>query len=119
MKKPAEFIITYRCEECQTESMYTENDEAYCRYCDKPSQMTVISKAALTPELLEQRLKEMSDRIFSNLQSAYKSLTESETKTTPEGVDAEKELLMILAKAKAFRESIQKLELKDPETPAE
>jgi hypothetical protein len=40
-------------------------------------------------------------------------MTEEDKKQFPEGVDPEKEILLLLEKAKKFKEKVQSLELKD------
>ena len=85
-----------------------------CRYCDEPTEMKLISKEKITPDLIEKRLKASTERMLSNLQSAFESMTE-EDKAAFGDQDAEKEMLLLLAKAKELKEKITQLKLEDPE----
>lgn len=108
-------MMIYKCSVCRKESGYADNDTAECRYCDEKTEMTLVSKQEITPEVMAARLKELTDNMFSNLHSAFESMTEEDKANFPEGKDAEKEMLLLLAKAKSLKEKIQSLELKDPE----
>src|SRR5687767_4681741 len=66
-----EFMIIYMCAECHQDSGFTEHDKPICRYCDSKTEMTLISKVKITPEVMAERLKTVTDRMFSNLQSAF------------------------------------------------
>ena len=63
---------------------------------------------------MEAQLKASVQRMFSNLQSAFESMTD-EDKAAFGDKDAEKEMLLLLAKAKQFKENIDQLNLKEPE----
>jgi hypothetical protein len=51
------------------------------------------------------------ERTFKNLQAAFESMTE-EDKAAFGDTDAEKEMLLLLARTKELKEKIDKLELK-------
>lgn len=104
MKKTV-YVLTGQCNSCGLDSMFPEEAELKCNYCGS-MELKISERKEATAQLLEQRLKELSDRMFSNLQSAYDSMTEEDKAAFPEGKDAEKELLMLLEKAKKFKESI-------------
>jgi len=113
-KKKPRFMMIYRCASCGMDSGFTEKEKPVCRYCDVKKDMTLISKKEITPEVMAERLKELSDRMFSNLRSAFESMTEEDKVAFPEDEDPEKMMLTLLAKAKKFKEDVEKLELKQP-----
>jgi len=117
MKKemPPKFMMIYLCSSCGLESGYTENDKPVCRYCDATTSMKLISKQELTPEVMAARLKKVTDNMLFNLQSAFESMTEDDKKLFPQDKDAEKEMLLLLDKAKKFKDDVQSLELKKQE----
>jgi hypothetical protein len=112
-KSKPEFMIIYQCAECNLESGYTELDKPVCRYCDTKTVMTIISKEKLTAEVMAARLKKVTDSMVSNLVSAFESMTENDKKLFSDGDDPEKEMLLLLEKAKKFKDDVQALELKD------
>jgi hypothetical protein len=114
-KKKPRYMMTYLCASCNMDTAVTENDKPFCRYCDKKTVMTLISKKEITPEVVAERLKTVSDRMFSNLRSAYDSMTDEEKAPLPGDIDPEKMMLNLLAKAKKFKEDIQKIKLRQPE----
>ena len=115
-KRPKpEFMIIYMCAECHQDSGFTELDRPICRYCDTKTEMTLVSKVKITPEVMAARLKTVTDRMFSNLQSAFESMTDEDKKHFSPDEDPEKEMLLLLDKAKKLKDDIQSLELKAPE----
>lgn len=112
-KKKPRFMMTYLCASCNMDSAVTENDQPFCRYCDKKTKMTLISKKEITPEVIADRLKTVTDRMFNNIRSAYESMTEEE-KAPIGDIDPEKMMFDALARAKKFKEDIQNLRLKKP-----
>ena len=70
--------MIYRCIKCGLESGYTELDAPSCRYCDESTEMTLISKDPLTPELMANRLKTLADNMMKNLESAYETFSDEE-----------------------------------------
>jgi len=117
MKKeiPPKFMLIYLCASCGLESGFTEQDNPVCRYCDKKTKMELISKQELSTEVMAARLKTVTDRMFSNLQSAFESMTEEDKELFSEELDPEKEMLLLLDKVKKLKDDIQSLELKAPE----
>ncbi len=110
----AEYMMIYVCSTCGLDSAFTETEKPVCRYCDEPTEMKLISKEKITPELIEKRLKASTERMLSNLQSAFESMT-VEDKAAFGDQDAEKEMLLLLAKAKELKEKIAQLKLEDPD----
>jgi hypothetical protein len=76
--------------------------------------MKLISKEKITPEVIEKRLKASTERMLFNLKSAFQTMTD-EDKAAFGGEDLEKEMLLLLAKAKELKENIAKLNLDDQE----
>ena len=114
MKQKPKYLITYQCKTCGQKSSFADLQEVHCRYCDESVGLIEISKEEITPELMEQQMKASVERMFTNLQLAFESMTE-EDKAAFGDKDAEKEMLLVLAKAKKFKEDIEKLKLKRPE----
>ena len=108
-------MIVYLCTSCGLESGYTEQDRPECRYCETKTTMTLVSKQELSPEVMAARLKTVTDNMMANLVSAFESMTDEDKKYLSEDEDPEKEMLLLLEKAKKFREDVQALELKAPE----
>ena len=102
-------MMIFQCESCGLDSGYTEKDKKVkCRYCEEPTKMKLISKQPLTEEVMANRLKTITDRLFTNLQSAYNSLPDEERNLVSEsGSDLESELLNMLGKAKKIKEDIE------------
>lgn len=111
-KKKPRFMMTYLCASCNMDSAVTENDRPFCRYCDKKTEMTLVSKKIVTPEVIADRLRTVTDRMFNNMRSAYESMTEEE-KMPIGDTDPEKMMLNALARVKKFKEDIQNLRLKN------
>jgi hypothetical protein len=114
MNNRPQYLITYQCKSCGEQSRFVENEEPYCRNCQKAEDMEEILKEEITPELMEEQLKSSMERTFKNLQSAFESMTD-EDKAAFGDADAEKEMLMLLARAKKLKEHIDQLNLKEPE----
>src|SRR5438309_5212923 len=113
MKKKPKYMMVYRCLNCGLDSGYTENEKPVCRHCEDRQEMKLISRKEITAKVMSDRLNELSERMYSNLQSAFEKMTDEDKQSFPKGMDAEQQMLMILAKAKKFKEHIQKLELGD------
>lgn len=115
-KKPKpRYMVIYRCNSCKQESGFTELDEPACRYCDAKGSMELVSKKELTPEVMAARLKEVSDNMMKNLESAFQVMPDLEKDVLGDNTDAEEEMLKLLARVQKFRDQIQKLELRDPD----
>jgi hypothetical protein len=111
-KKKAKYILVYSCQTCGMESGYTELDKPLCRYCDKETVLSVVSKEKLTIEAIAKRLEASADNMMKNLRGAYDSMPEELKKNASKEFDPEKELLKSMAKAKSFNENLLKLKLK-------
>ena len=98
--------MTYRCNLCGNDSSFAETDEATCRYCETPSVMTLVLKQEATPQLMEERIKALSESMLTNLQEAYQNLSTEDMANFPADKDPEKELLLLLAKLKNLKEKI-------------
>ena len=73
--------------------------------------------------MLEARLRQSTENMFSNLLAAYESMSEEDKKNYFAGdTDAEKEMLLLLDKAKKFKDQIRDLNFRkseDSETQAQ
>jgi len=58
------------------------------------------------------RLKEVTDRMMSNLISAYERLPKYDENIVAEGKDAEIELLRLMDKAKKLKDKVRKLDIR-------
>jgi len=94
------------------ESGYTELDKPLCRYCDKETPLTIVSKEKITIEAITKRLKAAADNMMTNLRGAYDSMPEEMKKNATKEFDPEKELLKSMAKTKSLNENLAKLKLK-------
>lgn len=101
------------------DSSYSEIEAPACRYCEHATTMTEILRQEITPELMEERIKALSASMLNNLQQAYQHLTEDDKANFPEGQDAEKEMLMLLAKVKNLKDKIDGIQLTDPDAKKE
>lgn len=107
-------MVIYRCKACKLESGYTELDVPKCRYCEEETSMELISKQELTPEVMADRLKAVSDSMMKNLESAYQSMPDDKD-LMGDDKDAEEEMLKLLAMMQKLRNQIHNLELKNPD----
>jgi hypothetical protein len=115
-RKQPKYIIVYCCQTCGIESGYTELDKPLCRYCDKVTPLTLLSKEKITIEAISKRLSYVADNLTKNLKMGYDSLPEELKKDATEEYDAEKELLKLMAKAKSLQEKTDNLKLKKPKS---
>ncbi len=115
----AKYMVIYSCTACGQESGMTEQDAPHCYTCEATESLVELSRREITPEVIEERLRKASDSMFLNLLSAFENMAEEDKKAFPEGSDAEKEMLLLLDKAKKYRDSIHNLELKEPGTDQE
>ena len=92
----------------------TELKEPMCFYCEEasPSDLVLISQKPLTPEVMAERLKTVTDNMMKNLQLAFESRPDDDDLTNETGIDAEHELLKIMAMAQDLKEKVQSLELR-------
>ncbi len=109
-------MVIYQCLNCGKESGYTELDSPKCRYCGFNTSMVEISRKKFTAEVMAARLKQLTDSMFKNLQSAFEVMTDEDKKHFPDDMDPEKEMLLLLEKAKKLKENVQNLELKEPDS---
>jgi hypothetical protein len=94
------------------ESGYTELDKPRCRYCDKETTLTLVSKNELTIENISIRLSAVADNLMKNLQEGYAIMPEELKKNATKEFDPEKELLKSMANAKSLNENLVKLKLR-------
>lgn len=118
-KKKPEFINVYYCPECDMDFSYVDDDQPYCRVCDKETNMTFVEKIKITPQVIADRIKASTDRMYNALRAAYDARGEDFDAAYPDTEDPEKMMLNLLAKAKKFKEKIDNLELKDGENVAD
>jgi predicted ATP-dependent serine protease len=109
-----EYLITYQCQSCGERSAFADEMAPNCRHCDEETHLHEVQRQKITPELMEKQLRESAQRMMNSLQSAFESMTE-EDKAAFGDVDAEKEMLLIMARAQKLKEEIEKLKLKKPE----
>ena len=69
--------------------------------------MKLVSKQEITPEVMAARLKTLTNSMFSNLQMAFETMTDEDKARFPKGEDPEKQMLLLLAKAKKLKEKIK------------
>lgn len=108
-KSQPRYLIIYVCQSCGQDCGYTEREKPKCRFCGKTTGLSVVSKQRITRKVMMARLKEVTDRMMSNLTSAYEGLPKYDENIVAEGKDAETELLKIMEKAKQLRDKVQKL----------
>jgi DNA-directed RNA polymerase subunit RPC12/RpoP len=113
-KQKPHYLILYKCNACGQESGFTELDVPQCRYCKSNAQMQEISKQELTPEVMAARLKAVTNNMMKNMESAFQTLPDLDKDVMGENVDAEEEMLKLMAKIQKLRDQIQGLELRDP-----
>ena len=109
-----QFMMVYRCTKCGQESGMTEFREPTCYYCDDatgPEDLELVSQKLLTPEVMTERLKTVTDNMMKHLRMAYDERPEDDISADSD-VDAELELLKIMAMAKELSEKVQNLDLK-------
>ncbi|HUR29987.1 MAG TPA: hypothetical protein VMZ69_01075 [Saprospiraceae bacterium] len=114
-KEIPKFMMVYRCQKCGQESGMTELKEPVCFYCEEakdPSDFVLVSQKPLTPEVMAERLKTVTDNMMKNLQLAFESRPDDDDVTGETGIDAEHELLKIMAMAKELKDKVQSLELR-------
>ena len=115
-KKPIpKYLIIYKCQHCGEDCGYTENEKPRCRFCNKADRLVVLSRQKITPEVMAARLKAVSDRMMSHLESAYEQVPRHEDNIVAEGKDAENDLLKLMALAKNLRDKLHNLQLKKPD----
>ncbi len=119
MKEKPKFMLIYRCIKCGLESGYTELDAPSCRYCDESTEMTLVSKDPITPELMANRLKTLADNMMKNLQSAYETFSDEEKQMLDAAEanaekEAEAELMDLMVHAEKLKQMLSELNLKDP-----
>lgn len=105
-KNKPQFMITYQCGQCGMDFAIGELQKPKCFYCEATENHTVIKKQKLTPEVMAERLKLVTDRMMENLKKAYE--------VKPDDMD-EEELLETMGKAKDLRDRVQKMKFKEPE----
>ena len=108
-------MMIYRCTKCGQESGMTELKEPMCYYCEEatdPSDLVLVSQKILTPEVMAERLKAVTDNMMKNLRLAYEARPDDDGSDSESGIDAEHELLKIMAMAKDLSDKVQSLEIK-------
>jgi hypothetical protein len=108
-KSPPKYLIVYKCNTCGQDCGYTEKQKPRCRFCGNPKNLSIVSKQRITPEVMAARLKEVTDRMMSNLISAYEQLPKTQENIVAEGKDAEIEMLKLMDKAKKFKDKVDRL----------
>lgn len=112
-KNLPQFMMVYRCTKCGQESGMTELKEPSCYYCDEasPADLELISQKLLTPEVMTERLKTVTDNMMKHLRLAYEARPEDDEVSNDSEMDAEHELLKIMAMAKELSDKVQSLDL--------
>ena len=92
----------------------TELKEPACYYCDEATSedLELISQKLLTPEVMTERLKTVTDNMMKHLRLAYEARPEDDEVVGESEMDAEHELLKIMAMAKELSDKVQSLDLK-------
>lgn len=94
---------------------YVDDDKPYCRVCDKETNMTFVEKIKITPQVIADRIKASTDRMYAALRELYEARGDDFDAAYPDTEDPEKMLLNLLAKAKKFKEGVDDLEFKEPD----
>jgi hypothetical protein len=109
-KEKPQFMVIYQCLKCGFDFGITEQDKPKCFYCDSTEGYIEIERKKLTPEVLAERMKLVTDRMMENLQKAYKVRPKKANRKSDK--DSEKELLEVMQKAKDLKQGIDSLKLK-------
>jgi hypothetical protein len=115
MTNKVKYLVIYRCSNCGEESSFTDIDQPSCKYCEKETTMELVSQQEITPQLMEERIKALSESMLNNLQQAYQSMTSEDSAKSPEGRDAEKEMLLLLARVKSLKDKIGEMNFEEDE----
>lgn len=113
-KQIPQFMMVYRCTKCGQESGMTELREPTCYYCDEatgPQDLELVSQKLLTAEVMTERLKTVTDNMMKHLRMAYDERPADDVSADSD-IDAEHELLKIMAMAKELSEKVHNLDLK-------
>ena len=113
-KNLPQFMLVYRCKKCGQESGMTELKEPACYYCDEATadDLELVSQKLLTPEVMTERLKTVTDNMMKHLRLAYEARPGDDEIPGDSEMDAEHELLKIMAMAKELSDKVQSLDLK-------
>jgi hypothetical protein len=113
MTNKVKYLMIYRCSNCGEESSFTDIDQPSCQYCNHATTMEIVSQQEITPQLMEEKIKALSETMLNNLQQAYQSMTAEDRAKFPEGRDAEKEMLLLLARVKNLKDKIEEMKIED------
>ena len=98
-------MITYLCGKCGMDFAVSDAMVPKCFYCGAKTGYRLIKKQKITPQVIAERLKRVTDRMMENLRKAYG--------VRPADFDEDK-LLAAMAKADKLRKNVQGLKLKQP-----
>ena len=105
-KKKNEYMITYLCKKCGFDFAVTEKQKPKCFYCDSKANFKIIKKQKITPRVIADRLKLVTDRMMDNLKKAYAEGTKQEK------FEEEGDLLEVMKSAKELKGKVQSLKIK-------
>jgi hypothetical protein len=94
-----EFMVSYLCTACSTDSAFPDGIEPICYVCESSEHLKEIKRLVMTPELMMERVQLLNERMMENLVKAY----DEQKRNGFEDVE-EKELLDLLAKAKSLHQ---------------
>lgn len=103
MKSEPKFMIIYLCSNCGLDFGRHELEAPVCFNCGAAEDHTVISRQELTPEVIAERVKLTSNRMYENLQKAWDTRPD-EIRNDPK---KEKEFIELLKQAKELRDKTQ------------
>ncbi len=99
------YLMTYLCHVCRVDFAVADTQDPVCFYCEKKTEYSLIKKQKLSPKVMADRLKYVTDRMMQALQGAYSKMPKDSTDET------EGKLLNIMSKAKKLKEDVVALPL--------
>ena len=110
-EQPPKYMMLYVCRSCGQESGFSEQDTPHCRYCEEGGELVLVEKKEITGEVIAERLKSLTNNMMKNLLLAFDNMDEDTKEALIEGSgdpekDSEKEMLLLLERAKQLRDKI-------------
>lgn len=99
------FMITYLCSKCGIDSALTDAQKPRCFYCEAKTGLKEIKRQKISPQVMAERLKLVTDRMMEALQRAH--AINKRDNDVEEG-----DLLKVMAKAKKLKDNVSALKLK-------
>ncbi len=99
----SKYLLTYLCQKCGMDFGVSDIHTPKCFYCGSKRGHELVKKQKITPQVLAERMKLVTDRMIENLKKAYN--------VRPADTD-EDELLEVLVKADKLRRGVRRLPFK-------